>query len=54
VHCLRSLLADRAILACNVTTTPNNPNAKTIITTRSMPLQAKTCALMGINPSGSR
>ena len=54
VHSLHSLLQDLATLTYNVTSTPVNPQAKIIITTRPTPLQSKTFALLGIDPSCSQ
>jgi len=54
VHSLHSLLQDLATLTYNVTSTPVNPQAKIIITTRPTPLQAKAFAQLGIDPSCSQ
>jgi transposase len=54
VHSLRTLLQDLATLTYNVTSTPINPKAKIIITTRPTPLQAKAFSLLGIDPACSQ
>lgn len=50
VHSLRTLLADLATLTYNVCSTPINPAATFITTTRPTPLQAKAFELLGVNP----
>jgi hypothetical protein len=51
VHSLRTLLQDLATLTYNISSTPINPKAKIIITTRPTTLQAKAFALLGIDPA---
>lgn len=51
VHSLRTLLADLATLTYNVCSTPINPKATFITTTRPTPLQAKAFELLGVNPN---
>src|SRR5216683_2000028 len=50
VHSLHTLLQDLATLTYNITSTPVNPQAKIVITTRPTPLQSKAFALLGIDP----
>lgn len=54
VHSLHTLLQDLATLTYNITSTPINPQAKVIITTRPTPIQTKAFALLGINPACSQ
>jgi hypothetical protein len=54
VHSLRTLLQDLATLTDNVTSTPLNPTAKIIITTRPTPVQSKAFALLRIDPGCSQ
>jgi len=54
VHSLRTLLHDLATLTYNITSTPVNPAAKIILTTRPTPLQAKAFALLRIDPARSQ
>jgi len=54
VHSLRTLLQDLATLTYNITSTPINPMAKMIITTRPTPVQAKAFALLRIDPGCSQ
>jgi len=54
VHSLRTLLQDLATLTYNISSTPINPKAKIIITTRPTPLQAKAFTLLGIDPGCSQ
>ena len=51
VHSLRTLLKDLATLTYNVASSPLNPKAKIILTTRPTPLQAKAFALLGVDPA---
>jgi hypothetical protein len=53
-HSLHTLLQDLATLTYNITSTPVNPQAKIVITTRPTPLQSKAFALLGINPACSQ
>ena len=50
VHSFRSLLADLATVCYNVASTPLNPNAKIILTTRPTALQREAFQLLGIAP----
>ncbi|HUL12893.1 MAG TPA: IS1634 family transposase [Methylococcaceae bacterium] len=50
VHSFRSLLADLATVCYNVASTPLNPNAKIILTTRPTALQREAFQLLGITP----
>jgi len=50
VHSLHTLLQDLSTLTYNITSTPVNPQAKIVITTRPTPLQSKAFALLGIDP----
>ena len=50
VHSLHTLLQDLATLTWNIASTPVNPQAKIVITTRPTPLQSKAFALLGIDP----
>ncbi len=54
VHSLHTLLQDLATLTYNITSTPVNPQAKIVITTRPTPLQSKAFALLGIDPACSQ
>jgi hypothetical protein len=61
VHSLQTLLQDLATFTYNITSTPVNPQAKIVITTRRTPLRSKAFALLGItrlfpvvNPFGSK
>jgi hypothetical protein len=54
VHSLHTLLQDLATLTYNITSTPVNPQAKIVITTRPTPLQSKAFALLGIDPTCSQ
>jgi hypothetical protein len=54
VHSLHTLLQDLATLTYNITSTPINPEAKIIVTTRPTPTQAKAFALLGIDPGCSQ
>ncbi|MDQ2963895.1 MAG: transposase [Pseudomonadota bacterium] len=54
VHSLRTLLQDLATLTYNITSTPVNPKAKIILTTRPTPLQAKAFTLLNIDPARSQ
>ncbi|MGA7950938.1 MAG: IS1634 family transposase [Thiobacillaceae bacterium] len=54
VHSLHTLLQDLATLTYNITSTPINPKAKIIVTTRPTPIQAKAFALLGIDPGCSQ
>jgi hypothetical protein len=54
VHSLHTLLQDLATLTYNITSTPVNPQAKIVITTRPTPLQSKAFALLGIHPACSQ
>lgn len=47
VHSLHTLLQDLGTLTYNITSTPVNPQAKIVITTRPTPLQSKAFALLG-------
>jgi hypothetical protein len=51
VHSLHTLLQELATLTYNITSTPVNPQAKIVITTRPTPLQSKAFALLGIDPA---
>ena len=50
VHSFRSLLTDLATVCYNIASTPINPNAKIILTTRPTPLQQEAFQLLGIKP----
>lgn len=50
VHSFSSLLRDLATLTYNVASTPVNPAAKIVLTTRPTPLQAKAFELLGVHP----
>ena len=54
VHSLRTLLQDLATLTYNINSTPINPSAKIITTTRPTATQAKAFALLGVNPECSQ
>lgn len=54
VHSFRTLLADLATLAYNITHTSLNPNARIVITTRPTPLQAKAFTLLGVRTDCSQ
>jgi len=54
VHSLHTLLQDLGTLTYNITSTPVNPQAKIVITTRPTPLQSKAFALLGIDPACSQ
>ena len=54
VHSLHTLLQDLATLTWNIASTPVNPQAKIVITTRPTPLQSKAFALLGIDPTCSQ
>jgi hypothetical protein len=51
LHSSRTLLQDLGTLAYNITHTALNPDAKIVLTTRPTPLQAKSFALLGLNPA---
>ncbi len=50
VPSFRSLLADLATICYNIASTPVNPEAKIILTTRPTPLQQKAFQLLGVKP----
>jgi hypothetical protein len=50
VHSFRSLLTDLATVCYNVASTPLNPDAKIILTTRPTPLQQTAFQLLGVKP----
>ncbi|MGH8548198.1 MAG: hypothetical protein ACRERS_10365 [Methylococcales bacterium] len=54
VHSFHSLLADLATVCYNVASTPLNPDAKIILTTRPTPLQQKASLLLGVKPERTR
>lgn len=50
IHSFRSLLADLATVCYNVASTPINPDAKIVLTTRPTPLQQEAFQLLAIKP----